>query len=143
VPLIVGGLGAAFGDLTDSGTMNETTTIRLLAAGRVAVGTALTLVPGTAGSLWFGDHARDPGVKIAVRALGVRDAVLGLGTLWALANDEPTRAWYAAGAASDVVDAIATMTATRRIGLRRAVPATSVATTSAVLHTGWAISADG
>ncbi len=123
--------------------MNEMTTVRLLAAGRVAVGTALTLLPGATGSLWFGDHAHEPGVKVAIRALGVRDAVLGLGTLWALANDEPTRGWYAAGAASDLVDAVATMTATRHIGLRRAVPATCVATSSAVLHAGWAISSDG
>lgn len=117
--------------------------IRLLAAGRVAAGTALTVLPGAAGSLWFGAHAHEPGVKVAIRALGIRDAVLGLGTLWALANDEPTRGWYAAGAASDVVDALASMTATRHIGLQRAVPATCVVTSSAVLHTGWAFSADG
>lgn len=123
--------------------MNVTTTIRLLAAGRVAVGTALTLLPGHVGSMWFGDAAHDPGVKVAIRALGIRDAVIGLGTLWAVAKDEPTRGWILASAASDAVDAVATMTATPHIGLRRAAPATSVATSSAVLHTVWALSRDG
>ena len=56
---------------------------RALAVGRCAVGTSLLVAPRTIGALWLGDSTGPGGVPL-LRALGVRDVLLGLGTLDAL-----------------------------------------------------------
>jgi len=113
--------------------------VRMLAAGRVVVGATLTVFPGFAGGMWIGDVAKDPRVKVMIRAMGIRDLALGAGLLSALSKGEPTATWAGLGAASDVVDAVATFKGARAIGLAKAVPVLAVAGTSAVLH-GAAIS---
>lgn len=113
--------------------MDERQVTRFLGYGRVVIGTALVLAPGWAGGRWFGPAASEPAVKAAVRALGVRDAVLGAGAVHALDTGRPVQTWVQAGAVSDVVDAVATLLAIRQIGARRAIPAIAVAGTAAVL----------
>jgi hypothetical protein len=112
--------------------MDHRQLVRSLAAGRVVVGAALIVVPGTA-SRWIGPAAHDPTVKVTIRALGVRDLAIGVGTMRALAAGEPARDWTLAGGVSDLVDAGATLLAFRRIGARRAIPLLMVATVAAAV----------
>lgn len=82
---------------------------RLLAAGRVAVGTSLTLAPAS-GAGWIGKQSGQRPVSVFTRALGVRDAAIGAGILTA-GDTEALRPWVIAGVASDLVDLAATLEA--------------------------------
>ena len=82
---------------------------RLLAVGRVGVGTALTVAPAS-GAGWIGRQSGERPVSVFTRALGVRDAAIGLGVLTA-ADSAALRPWVVAGLASDLVDFAATLEA--------------------------------
>jgi hypothetical protein len=89
---------------------------RIMAAGRVAIGTALLLAPGLVAGSWTGADGRRPGAKVLGRAVGIRDLVLGLGTLAALERgDERAATWVQAGAMADAADAAATMLAFKHL----------------------------
>ncbi len=96
------------------------------------VGVALVALPGTSARTWIGPVAKEPAVKVMVRAMGARDLAIGMGTLHALQEGTPARTWSLAGAASDLVDATATLLAIRHLGLRRALPLIVVATTAGI-----------
>jgi hypothetical protein len=112
--------------------MDHRQLVRSLSAGRVVVGAALIVLPGSAAGPWIGPAANDPTVKVLTRAMGVRDLALGVGTMRALAAGEPARDWTLAGGVSDLVDAGATLLAFRRLGARRAIPLIVIATVAAV-----------
>ena len=84
-----------------------------LAAGRVAYGAGLTVAPGLSAGVWIGRQARDPRTQVLARGLGIRDFVLGAGTLLSLQRDDFGRArwWLAAQTLSDVTDLLATLAA--------------------------------
>ncbi len=107
--------------------MDHRQIMRAVAAGRIAVGAGLVVLPGVAGSRWIGDVATDRGVKVFARALGIRDLALGAGTLRALDAGEPARPWVALGVLADAVDLAATTLAIRALGPRRALPVIAVA----------------
>lgn len=113
--------------------MDHRTLVRALACGRIVIGGALTIAPGTAGAGWIGDTAYHPEVKVFTRAFGVRDLALGLGTFRALNTGEPARSWVVLGALCDAVDLAATTLAVGRLGPRRALPVMAVAGTAAVI----------
>jgi hypothetical protein len=106
--------------------------LRTIAAGRVVVGVALVAIPGRSAGTWIGPVAKDPAVKVMTRAMGARDLAIGMGTLRALRDGTTAQAWSLAGAASDLVDATATLLAIRHLGLRRALPLLVVATTAGI-----------
>ena len=83
-------------------------TARVLAAGRVVVGVGLVASPGLAGS-WIGEAAQTAGGRVAIRALGARDAALGVGTLAAAANPRQLRPWLIVSSLCDAVDFAATL----------------------------------
>ena len=93
--------------------MNARRAMQLLEAGRVAIGGALVIAPVAAAEPWIGEAAHTPGGQVAVRALGIRDAVLGLGALAAASRGDAKTAatWAAALAVCDVVDGVATVSA--------------------------------
>ena len=92
--------------------MEDRALARQLAFGRIGAGVGLLVVPGLVGGVWLGrDTASRPGVRVILRALGVRDLVLGLGLKTALDRDAPTRGWLEGGLAADGVDAAATLLA--------------------------------
>jgi hypothetical protein len=95
------------------------TLARTMAAGRIAIGSALVVVPGLATSGWLGSDSKRGATKAVTRALGVRDALLGLGTIRALEQDDEVKPWLLAGALSDSVDAVATVLAWRQLPKRR------------------------
>lgn len=84
-----------------------------LAAGRVALGLTALAWPSVPARPWVGATADDLAARVFGRALGARDLALGLGALAALQRPagEPgsARAWVAAGALSDALDVVASL----------------------------------
>jgi hypothetical protein len=68
---------------------------------------------------WVGAAADDLAARVFGRALGARDIALGLGALTALQRptDEPGSAcaWIAAGALSDALDVVASLSSWREL----------------------------
>jgi hypothetical protein len=98
---------------------------------RTLVGVGLIVAPGTTLRL-SGAEATGPAV-ILMRTIGIRDLVLGVGTVAAARSggtDEPIR-WNSAGLASDSLDTIVSLASTRSIGKRDALAAAALAFTFA------------
>ncbi|MTD42790.1 hypothetical protein GKE82_00330 [Conexibacter sp. W3-3-2] len=101
--------------------LSPKTLARGIAAGRLALGLAMVAAPGRATGAWLGDVADTPGGHVAVRALGIRDAILGAITLHTLEHPEVGPRWVATCGVADLVDCAATVAA--RDGLPRQYPA--------------------
>jgi len=86
-----------------------------VAAGRVALGVAALAWPSIPARPWVGAAADDLAARVFGRALGARDLALGLGALAALqrpaAEPGSASAWVAAGALSDALDVVASLSA--------------------------------
>ncbi len=85
--------------------------VRIVAAGRVAIGVAALVAPRFVGGTWAGDGGSGRSSSVMVRALGVRDLALAYGTLRALENNSDVATWARMCAAVDGGDAIATVMA--------------------------------
>ncbi len=83
---------------------------RILALGRVGIGAALVAAPQL-GRGWVGSAADSGGGQAALRALGIRDLLLGALTLHTLSHPQAAPRWIAACAVADVVDCAATLAA--------------------------------
>ena len=90
--------------------------VRSLACGRVAAPLGPPPPPPAGGGAGAG--ASRPAAKVFLRALGVRDLALGLGTLRALNRGEDPVVWARYGAAADGVDAAATALGYRALAPR-------------------------
>ncbi|MFP5326517.1 MAG: hypothetical protein ACLGHT_03425 [Acidimicrobiia bacterium] len=82
---------------------------------RIAVGIAFLLMPRVAAKPWFGDGSDSHALRWLARAFGVRDALLGVGTLIAIDDKKPVRQWLHYSAVSDSVDALATLLAYKHL----------------------------
>lgn len=124
---VTGPNGTPSGDPAGPRTGRSAASARLRALGwsisraRLAAGLTLVMFPRSAGRLLVG--GRPP--TALVRAIGVRELVLGFGTAEALAvrsgplgMDDPARPWLVYGAVVDAVDAVATL-ADPAVGRRR------------------------
>jgi len=83
---------------------------RAQAAGRVLVGAALAVAPRS-GAGWIGPVSGERPTTVFTRALGARDAVMGLGVLRFAGDTEALRPWVAAGIVADAVDFLASLEA--------------------------------
>jgi hypothetical protein len=110
--------------------MDHRQLVRMLAVGRIVLGTTLLIAPGKAGGRWLGPVSSNRAAKVAVRGLAARDLAIGAGTLQALANGTPVRGWALAGGIGDLTDAAASVLAFRQLGLRRALPTLVIAATA-------------
>jgi hypothetical protein len=110
---------------------------RALAAGRAIVGVSLCVAPDLAAP-WAGDDARAPGARVIIRALGARDAALGLGTLGSVRDPTELRRWLIASSACDLADFAATL-AGPRSPARSLVLAMAAAATAAGLAAAAAV----
>ena len=92
---------------------------RAVAAGRVALGLTALVWPSVPARPWVGGAADDVAARVFGRALGARDLALGLGALAALqgpaAGAGPASAWVAAGALSDALDVVASVSSWREL----------------------------
>jgi hypothetical protein len=82
---------------------------RMMAAGRVLIGAVLFAAPDLVATSWIGKDARTDGARVVVRALGARDAALGVGTLAAAGDAAQLRRWLLASSVSDAADFVATL----------------------------------
>lgn len=87
-----------------------TTVGRGIGAARVGLGLAALAAPGLIGRMWIGPAASGRGTAVLARALAGRDIALGTGAVIAEGDDERRR-WVMLGAASDLVDTVATVVA--------------------------------
>ncbi|MDX1658127.1 MAG: hypothetical protein R3343_04850 [Nitriliruptorales bacterium] len=102
---------------------------KLYGGARVVIGAALLAAPTLAGRGWIGDDAEAPGTRVALRALGARDVVLGAGLVEALGRDKPVARWVEAGMLSDLADALVSIAGEgERTTLAIAMAASGVAT---------------
>jgi hypothetical protein len=92
---------------------------RVVAAGRVALGLTALGWPAVPARPWVGASADDLAARVFGRALGARDVALGLGALAALQRPAgepgPAGAWVAAGALSDALDVVASVSSWREL----------------------------
>jgi hypothetical protein len=92
---------------------------RAVAAGRVALGLTALAWPSVPARPWVGAAADDLAARVFGRALGARDIALGLGALTALqrpaAEPGSACAWVAAGALSDALDVVASLSSWREL----------------------------
>ena len=65
--------------------------------------------------MWVGDASALPGGKVAVRATGIRDVVVGLGCLMAMRRGGPARGWVEAGMIADMGDFVFTLMSFRHL----------------------------
>lgn len=82
---------------------------RLIAAGRVAFGAAMVARPAQVTGPWLGGSASTAGTQVAVRALGIRDLVLGALALHTISNPQVGPRMVATCALNDAVDLVATL----------------------------------
>jgi hypothetical protein len=99
---------------------------RMIGAGRVVFGAAMVAVPRLATRGWVGDDADRAGTQVAVRALGIRDLILGAMTLHTAGHPQVASRWVAMCALADAVDLGATVAARDRL------PRTGVVATVAI-----------
>jgi hypothetical protein len=116
---------------------------RGLALNRVVFGLGFVAAPKLGAKVWIGRAASKDSVTILTRALGIRDAVLAGGALWALRDGgAAARPWFAAQAVADATDLAAT------VAVRDEIPQTAfrvtvgMASASAVVGLLAATSAD-
>jgi hypothetical protein len=90
-----------------------------VAAGRVAIGLTALAWPSVPSRPWVGAASDDLAARVFGRALGARDVALGLGALTALqrgpAEPGSAGAWVAAGALSDALDVVASLSSWRQL----------------------------
>ncbi len=112
-------------------------------AGRAALGAALLVAPRSLGRIWLGDTGASPAGAVALRALGVRDVVMGMIAVHTAGHPEVGPRWQRACALADGVDLAATLAARRGGALPRAgsllVAAIAVAGTATGVATGAAL----
>lgn len=96
---------------------------------RAGVGVALIAAPGTA--MRVGGRPDASGAELLLlRTIGIRDLVLGAGTVVAArSGDGAAGRWSAAGLASDSLDAVVSLASRRAIGAREALGAAVLALT--------------
>lgn len=107
---------------------------RLVGMARIVIGVAFILSPARAARGWIGAPATEQGGKVAVRALGIRDLVIGVGTVQAASSGDPAlRRWVVSGGLCDMTDAAATVMAYRSLPKRSRALSLVVAAAGAAL----------
>jgi hypothetical protein len=80
-----------------------------IARARAINGLVMIVLPGLVGRTVFGQGGRQPAVRAALRMVGVRDLVLGVGAITTLKEKTLDAEWVGMGAVSDGVDALVTL----------------------------------
>lgn len=93
---------------------------------RTSVGIALMAAPGAPLRLSRTEPPTGTALLL-MRTIGIRDLVLGLGTVSAAQADSDARRWVKAGLASDALDTVVSLVAMRAIGKRDSLLAAGLA----------------
>jgi hypothetical protein len=108
-------------------------------AGRAAIGVALLVAPKALGRIWLGGVAATPAGAVALRALGLREAIIGMIAVHTVDHPEVGPRWQRTCAAADAVDLA--LTAAARPSLPRAGSALVMALAAGGAATGTAVAA--
>jgi hypothetical protein len=97
--------------------------VRLAAAGRIAIGLALTVMPRRLVVAMASEPEPSGSFLLFARTVGIRDALFGLGCLLATGEGQRSdlRRWLWIWAASDGADVVAATTAVKLVGRSGAV----------------------
>jgi len=104
---------------------------RAIGAGRIAIGLALVAVPEQAGRGWLGDAAATAPAQVALRGLGIRDALIGMAQIHTAADPDRGYRWARTSAFADLVDLGATVAGRRGLPASGAVGVSAVAAAAA------------
>jgi hypothetical protein len=104
----------------------------------VLVGAALMVAPAASARGWIGDDAARPAVQSVVRALGVRDLILGALTLHVVGREGIGYRTVATCAVADAVDFTATLAVREHLPRAGAAGVLAVAGGSALAGAGLA-----
>ncbi len=80
-----------------------------LGRARAGIGLALMLAPGVAARSWIGPAGAQPGARMFIRIVGIRDVALGLGTAIAAGQRQGGADWLSMCALCDAGDALVSM----------------------------------
>lgn len=95
--------------------MDDRTLTATLAGLRAALGVGLVVAPGTLLRPWVGPVIDRPGARTLARAMGARDAALGVGALLALRHGSGVRGWLEGATLADLGDVAATVIGWRHL----------------------------
>jgi hypothetical protein len=87
--------------------LDERQTALVLARARAVLGLTMIVLPGAIGYVTFGKVGRSPAAKAALRMVGVRDLVMGLGAITTLKEQTMDAEWVGMAAIADAVDGAA------------------------------------
>ena len=82
---------------------------RFTAICRLAIGAGFVAYPPLTMRAWIGSDARRPAATLLARALGVRDLIIGTGTLAQLEDPSALAAWLRGALAADTADLLLTL----------------------------------
>ncbi|MCK9250710.1 MAG: hypothetical protein M0P31_17250 [Solirubrobacteraceae bacterium] len=107
---------------------------RIAGAGRIGIGALLMVAPERVGRTWLGDDGTTPAAIVLLRALGIRDALVGMAV--AHTADDPQRGyrWARTSSFADIVDLTATVAASRHLPKSGAAATAVLAGSAAVGH---------
>ena len=114
--------------------MSPNAAVKAVAAGRVAFGAAFLLAPGRLAAGWIGPDGSREAVTVIARALGARDAFMGLMTLHTVDRPEVGARWARACAVIDAIDGVATVAARRSLPARAVIGVGALAFVSAAVE---------
>jgi hypothetical protein len=86
---------------------------RAIGAGRIAFGLALVAVPAKLGESWLGAAGTTPAAQVALRGLGIRDALIGMAQIHTAGDPDRGYRWARTSAFGDITDLVATVAASR------------------------------
>jgi hypothetical protein len=86
---------------------------RAIGIGRIAFGAALIVVPGTVGQSWLGEGGKTAPTQVALRGVGIRDAVIGMAQIHTAGDPERGYRWARTSAFGDITDVSATLAAAK------------------------------
>ncbi len=86
---------------------------RAIGVGRIAFGVALLAVPAKLGESWLGESGTGPGARVALRGLGIRDALIGMAQVHTAGDPDRGYRWARTSAFGDITDLAATLVASR------------------------------
>jgi hypothetical protein len=95
--------------------MNARTVARIYAVGRAGIGAAVLVAPSPVGRPWLGRVADEAPGQVALRALGIRDLLLGAIALHVADRPGVGARTMGACAITDVVDCAVTLAARRKL----------------------------
>jgi hypothetical protein len=111
--------------------MNPSTLARANGLGRIAFGIGLLAQPRVLTRAWIGEDSARVGAQVLTRSLGMRDLVIGAGTLASPGPDR--RLWLAAALLADATDLTVTLAAGSALPLRGRVLVSLAAGAGAIL----------